>query len=313
VSPPWEPANDIERSMADALARRDTTEYFRAVAMATLILPAYLADQEAGRPQRMFTWDVEGERYVLAFTSVQAMADCLGTAADAYVTVGYRELVEKWPDATWRLAIDPESPIGAFADVQTVIQAALGEVQVPLPEGQAPAERTTYRPADDFERAIHMAVDDDDTDLLLDGLLLSTVFLPTARPVPEEALGHPGFPWLLAVGEPVPTIWAFTSAGRMAGTMTEPAPSLQVDLIDVLRAWPDPSYRLAVNPGSELGMTFDGSQLPDLISWWEDLAERYGSERPPEASEHRAQRGAERDDSWSSEHRAQRGAERDDS
>ncbi|MDP9239690.1 MAG: DNA polymerase IV [Actinomycetota bacterium] len=31
-----------------------------------------------------------------------------------------------------------------------------------------------------------------------------------------------------------------------------------------------------------------------------------------EASEHRAQRGAERDDRWASEHRAQRGAERDD-
>jgi len=269
VSSSWQPANEVERLMAEALTRGDTAEYFRTFAVATLALPTLLADHEEGQAQRMVTWDIDGETFLPVFTSVEALTECLDESCDAFSTVTYRELAEKWPEPSWRLAINPGSPIGAFVDVATVIEAALERVRVPAPES----------PADLFEAGVELAEDVDDHDLLLDTLLLSTVLLPVTKEVPAGAIEQSDFPWRVTEDQPMATISVFTSEEQMAADMSGPVPVVEVDLIDVLLAWPDPSYRLVVNPGSGLQMTFDGGDVPALIACCDDLIERYSTDK----------------------------------
>jgi hypothetical protein len=75
-------------------------------------------------------------RCLLSFTAPAAAQAVSGV--DTVVTVGYRELVEKWPDPAWLLAIDAGTPIGALVPVDAVVRATLGEISVTAAEPPGP-------------------------------------------------------------------------------------------------------------------------------------------------------------------------------
>ncbi len=174
TSPDWRPANEAERRMADALARGDAVAYFQIVATAPLFLPAPAAAEGDGAPRQVATITVDGRRHLLAFASLQAAEVGMGGAVHSVVATSYRELVKNWPNPEWRLALDPGSPIGVLTEMATVMETALDDTAEPDVAEDVPEEVTI--------RAIDSAIEADDSDLLLDALVLATVFVPTARP-----------------------------------------------------------------------------------------------------------------------------------
>src|SRR5439155_529938 len=81
----------------------DQRAYFQTLAGARLYLPGLAA----GSPGQLATWQRDGETYVLAFTSVEALEDCVEGEADAYLTADCADLLRDWPDPAWRLALEP--------------------------------------------------------------------------------------------------------------------------------------------------------------------------------------------------------------
>jgi SseB protein N-terminal domain len=258
----WRPSNEAEQRMADAIARGDAVAYFQIVATAPLFVPTPADAQGERDAHQVVTITVDGHRHLLAFASLQAAAVGMGGEVDSVVATTYRELVENWPDPEWRLALDPGSPIGVLTEMATVMQTALDEPSVPGLDDDVPAEVTTS--------AIDVAIQADDSSLLLDTLVLATVFLPTARPSSSPQLAEPTFPWRSVPLGGMPTIMVFTSEERMAAGAGA-GPHVRVSFAELLSAWPDPAYRLAVDVGWPTAMTFEGEQLPGLLSWFDDL------------------------------------------
>src|SRR2546430_14867459 len=55
---------------------------------------------------------VEGQPYVVVFTSQQRMAEYLGPDTDI-VEVKFVQLIRAWPDESWSFAVNPGTPVGA--------------------------------------------------------------------------------------------------------------------------------------------------------------------------------------------------------
>jgi hypothetical protein len=273
----WEPANDAERALLRALRDGDQRAYFQTLAGARLYLPG-LAAQSRGAAQQLATWQRDGQTYVLAFTSVEALEDCVEGDADAYLTTDCAALVRDWPDPSWRLAVDPTLPIGAYLRPDEVRRGAAGELTVPtadevLADAGGPAP---LRPANDLERTLAAATSAGDAEAYFDALVTARVLVPTGWPVTDPAeIARPGFPWRAAMVAEQPTIAVFTSPERLAEAVADPVPTVGVDLVAVARHWPDPSYRLAVDPGSSIGIVLTGEEVGLLVPWAQDVVRRY--------------------------------------
>ena len=289
VGTDWQPANDAERRLADALAHGDTTAYFRTLAMSLLYLPACRADLAAGRAQRLFTWSFDGETYLLVFTSPDAAQAV--RPADTFVTISYRELVEKWPDPSWHLAVNLGLPIDAMVPVQAVAMAALGEVEVPmasrlLDRAKSTDARAAFQPANEVERGLQLALSDDDPDLLMDVLVTATVFVPTREPS-AVPIRSSDFPWR-RIEE---TVAVFTSADRMADALPDSVPATEVSFLDMVAAWPA-GCQLAINPGSPVEVQVAASRVAGFSEWAAAMSTRYRESRDPREP---SARGAIRD------------------
>jgi hypothetical protein len=283
--PAWQPANDAELAMAQALAANDPADYFRILCTATLYLPQFAAPAEVGidpgQPGQGFvTADLFGFLYLPVFTSVQALAARLGQVAGAYTLTNYAELRRKWPDPTWRLAINPGTPIDAYTTIELVEDAALGEVPVPTAvdlivdalateteartrAGSRPAP--TAGPAPDTDAALTAARARNDPDGYLRAVLDAVVLVPTARPVTDTSeLFEPGFPWRRAGTGPVPVIEVFTSEGLLGRAYPVPVPRIAVSVPYLLTLWPA-GHALSINPRSDLAIELTPEQIPTLL------------------------------------------------
>jgi hypothetical protein len=70
MSAPWQPANDTEQAMVEALSRGDRREYFRLLATANLYLPLFVQSESEGADPDLVTADLAGQTILLVFTSV---------------------------------------------------------------------------------------------------------------------------------------------------------------------------------------------------------------------------------------------------
>lgn len=126
-----------------------------------------------------------------------------------------------------------------------------------------PRPAPEFSPANSVEAQLMDAADAGNTDAYLSTLLLATVLLP----VPAEANGaRPGdddFVWQPTQIDGEPHLVCYTSAERMASS-THAVP---VRFIRLISAWPDPSWSVAVNPGTPVGAVLPGGQLLALASW----------------------------------------------
>lgn len=281
----WEPANDVERSLVEALARQDAGSYLRVLGTAPLYLPTVLAGLRAGRPPSFVTAILDGRSHLLAFTSERTLAgylrglDAPPDGVDGWFTVGLADLAERWPEPSWLLAVNPGTPAGALLPVEVVAAAMVGgDDPHPAPD---PMPDPGFEPANETERGILRALRTGDPGLLLDSLVGATLLMPTERQVAAGGTVYdPDFPWRTSqAGEGEGAIVTFTSRGLLAGALPHPPPGVRVRFANLARAWPDPALRLVVDPGSPIELEFPGDRLPDLAGWLDN------ADRPDDAEE----------------------------
>jgi SseB protein N-terminal domain len=298
-TPRWRPANDAEALMFDALIRNHSQDYFRVVATAPLYIPLFMSDAGTER-QRVVVKSIDDANHLLVFTSVQGLTGYVQSGytedsrPDGYATTSYEELAQRRPDPEWRLAINPGQPIDAYVEIDMVMHAALGNVQIPLADQlidpDATAEREPipagFHGANKAEQSIEAALIQKDTDLVIDVLVVSDVLVPTAFPVdPDTRLDDPNFPWRPDMVDDLPTMCVFTSYERLAEVLPADTPTVETSFVTLALAWPDTGVQLVVNLGSTIELAFDGQVVPSFVSWASDLIERVESGKYQVAAE----------------------------
>ena len=289
MEPRWEPANDVESAMAQALTDGNRKEYFRLLSASPLYLPVEAApgpDTDEDAPQRFATWELMGHKYLIAYTSPESLT--LSVSVPAYTVTDYAELREKWPVPEWRLAINPGLPLDCYLPVEAVQEAADGGLVVPTvtevvdqaatdPEVEAATRaiheraRTLVEPDNPVERDLLAAIEAGDAQAYLEVLLSAPVLLPTAWHVSNpNQLEEVGFPWRPATGLEAPTIEMFTSEKLFLARYPADTPRFVTPLLRVLVVWPDASYAMSINPGSVLGLRLADGELEDFLNSVED-------------------------------------------
>jgi hypothetical protein len=120
---PFEPANPVEAKMAEALARGDEEAFLRLLVGAELVLPVSVVPGSS----RWGTVTIDGEVYLVAYTSWAAMMRSTEGEFDQFQTMTFSELAGHWPDPRWRLVLDPGLPIAAHLPTNLIRQLAGGE------------------------------------------------------------------------------------------------------------------------------------------------------------------------------------------
>lgn len=273
-APSWEPANEVERAMLQALLEGDQRSYFQLVAVAELYLP-----QVSGLPagdQRFVTVELGGGMFLPVFTSVRALAARAGRAYDSYTVTNYLELRRKWPDPDWRLAINIGTPLDAYMPVEAIAEAAVGDLEVPTAAElmAAAEEEVAYDealrglrdaqpyPDEDPLAALRAAGEAGDAYGFLDRLLDFPVLIPVARPVPAEAILEDDFPWLPTADH---MIEVFTSREELERRLPEPVDTIEAALTFVSANWPA-GYGLRIDPGSERNIELEAYLVPLLCT-----------------------------------------------
>lgn len=126
----WAPSTEAEAAMRAALQLHDQEQYFRVLSGLELLLP--VAPGSGGGPESVGwgTWTTDGRVHVLAFTSPEALAACLGAGA-AHRAVAFGELAQTWPNLEWWLAVNPGLPIEGYLPAWFVAQVSRGDVRLP--------------------------------------------------------------------------------------------------------------------------------------------------------------------------------------
>jgi hypothetical protein len=125
-----------------------------------------------------------------------------------------------------------------------------------------------FVPANDVERDLIQAVDGISTDAFLSTLLLATVLVPVApNSRPGSAPGESGFAFRTEETDGERYLVVFTSRDRLAEHFAEPARTVAVRFVDLIRNWPDPAWSFAVNPTSVIGARYPGPQVIALAAW----------------------------------------------
>jgi hypothetical protein len=258
----WEPANDVERTLQYAWDHQDSGLFFRTLAHAPLYLPGF-RPENAGEQQRVLTRQRGDRTYLLVSTSLEALYEAVGEVIDGWRLTSLAELTRGWPDKEWGMVVSPTTPIGAYLSPDEI------EVLAELVR-----DEPVFHPADVPEAIMFRALRESDPATYLNVLVLSELVVPLTAPAGPDDVDEPGFPWRVEVVDGLPTISVFTSPSRLAEAVSEPVPTADVEFVSLATAWPDPSYRLAVNPGSAIASVFAGTQVPDLISWGRELLAR---------------------------------------
>lgn len=289
AGPSWQPANEAEALMFDALVRNDSQAFFRIFATSPLYLPAFMADIGTSQ-QRMVTKTINGELYLMVFTSVPGLTGFAETGytpdtrPDCYATTNYDELAAKRPDPEWRLAINAGLPIDAYVSIDSVRDAVLGIERIPLAEevldpeagaGAVVSVAADFRPANDTEVAMEFALRERDVDALTDVLVVSDVLVPTGEPVSgPEAIASRDFPWRPTELDGEPTIPVFTSPERLIEAVPGPTASVWVPFVTLAENWPHLGVQLAVNPNSAIEFLFPGEGVPNFVNWAAEMAQQ---------------------------------------
>ena len=114
----WEPANQLEHQLRDALRDGDQDAYFAHVRTAELFVPLAPEEAEAVLANTAaFTWPTatrEGRTHVLAYTSAEAGRACLGPSYQHFFRMTLSDMARQWPDQEWWLALNSGLPIEGY-------------------------------------------------------------------------------------------------------------------------------------------------------------------------------------------------------
>ncbi|HEY8474960.1 MAG TPA: SseB family protein [Natronosporangium sp.] len=125
---------------------------------------------------------------------------------------------------------------------------------------------SSFRPANSLEEELLSAASGSQ-DSFLSVLLLAKVLLPVAEGADASVRpGDDGFVWRTDKVDNQPQVVVFTSPERLDEHMDQPVEVIPIRFVQLIRAWPDESWSLAVNPGTPIATTLTGSQIAGLVS-----------------------------------------------
>ncbi|WP_326550395.1 SseB family protein [Micromonospora sp. NBC_01813] len=246
---------------ADRPDRADHPDGLAALGGGPLLLPVSAETAAGSAPFAWPTVQHDGQTHVLAFTSEQAIATALPGESVRYVTVELAEVAANLPDDSWILAVDPGSPNAA--------RIPAGELR------DLPSSGTTVEVA----QALRAAILAEEPDALMAALLRAefTVPLPpggagTGAPEPP-GLSDPDFPWWCLPDEHRrPSVPVFTSPALMRQALGDTATAAATATsVQLFANWPDPSWQLAVNPGTPSAVSLPGSAVREVSGWLDEL------------------------------------------
>jgi hypothetical protein len=143
----WEPANQLEQQLRDALRDGDQDTYFALVSAAELFVPLPPGEADVvGDVPPSFTWPTsarDGRTHVLAYTSGEAARACLGPTYEQFVRLTLSDVARTWPDQEWWLALNSGLPIEGYLPAWFIGQLTAGIAPIPgeaPPQDVAPAE-----------------------------------------------------------------------------------------------------------------------------------------------------------------------------
>src|SRR5690606_1490156 len=124
-----------------------------------------------------------------------------------------------------------------------------------------------FEPANDLEAQLAQAASSGSPDGFLSVLLLAKVLLPVAEGAdPSVRPGEAGFAWRTETIDDQPYVAVFTSPERLDAHLDAPVEVIAIRFMQLIRAWPDETWSLAVNPGTPIGATLPGPQIAGLVS-----------------------------------------------
>lgn len=157
VDPDFVPANDVEAELLTAASDGNTDAFLSTLLLAKVLLPAAEGADPAVRPGvDGFVWrteEIDGERYVVVFTSRERLADHLSEAPDA-APVKFVHLIREWPDQSWSFAVNPGTAVGATLPGSQIMALAtwaadvgLGADEEEAPPAEEPAPAVVQQAA----------------------------------------------------------------------------------------------------------------------------------------------------------------------
>ncbi|HEX2143745.1 MAG TPA: SseB family protein [Glycomyces sp.] len=182
----WEPSNEIEHRLREALRAEDQDGYFRILAQIELVLPLSYEDTNGSGADTWATWTTDDRTHILAFTSETALQVCLRDNAGASRRVSFASLAETWPDEEWWLAVNPGLPVEGYLPAWFVLQVAQGMTTVPVDPAPAPepAQDPYGHQGDTFSSSVGQS-DPFANPMAFAPEPRQESFMPPAPPVPE--------------------------------------------------------------------------------------------------------------------------------
>ncbi|BCJ52860.1 hypothetical protein Asp14428_43350 [Actinoplanes sp. NBRC 14428] len=84
---------------------------------------------------------------------------------------------------------------------------------------------------------------------------------------PGSSPGESGFAFRTEEMDGERFLVVFTSRDRLGDHYAEPARTVAVRFVELIRNWPDPAWSFAVNPGTAVGAKYPGPQVIALANW----------------------------------------------
>lgn len=261
----FQPANDVERELLRAAANNDHDLFLQTLAATEVLLPVPDDTDYTMRPGRPgFPWqtrEVDGSTVVPVFTSPERLIEAARAAGAGteYIKLPFTVALRYWPNHDWLLAINSGSPAGGTVLAQQLPGLATWA-------DQRAAQRMTdgFEPQNDVEQRLFDAARRRDTDGFFKILLGAQVLVPADPDTPWGIVpGDPGFPW-----RPVPVhgrtaIQIFTSLKWMNEAIGS-SRFIMPTLMDMVAAWPDTEWTLAINPGTPIDAAMPGDKVRSL-------------------------------------------------
>ncbi|HEV7896495.1 MAG TPA: SseB family protein [Planosporangium sp.] len=135
------PANRVEENLLDAAGDGSTDTFLSTLLLAKVLVPGP-RDEVLAHIDQWHTEEVEGQQYLVVFTSSERLTAHLGQDTPA-TWIKFTQLINAWPRDTLSFAVNPGTPIGATLPGSQIVALATWAVGEGLtdeqPEPEAPA------------------------------------------------------------------------------------------------------------------------------------------------------------------------------
>ncbi|MER5456732.1 SseB family protein [Micromonospora sp. NPDC002389] len=151
VGADFTPANDVEVNLLEAAEAGSTDTFLSTLLLARVLMPV-AADCVAGtRPgEPGFVWptvQLDGQTFVVAYTSPQRLADHTDPAVAETLQVRFVQLIRCWPDTSWSFAVNPGTPVGAKLPGEQIVGLANWAAELGLGDDPERETESTAEPA----------------------------------------------------------------------------------------------------------------------------------------------------------------------